>query len=209
MIEFSADTSGFSSDMLEQWFEQYTGRIMDAVATEARDKWIELAEQSGLTVAKEAYVEGIGAIQKPSATERTISLEGFLPNALENGLDPFDMKPGLLQGRNSRVIPILYGKPGQTEKTPLPAKTYSKVKNLKRGERFSTKLGKSKYEGLQKARKSDGRSSFVQFKTVSVNSDPGSWIHPGLDPMNLEEQVKAHIDENMDSIIRSVKGFGK
>lgn len=200
MLTFEADITG-SGDLWGSALENYVTESMDAVAEAARDEWIRLAQESELTVTKDAYIDGIGEIQAPSETERKIELEGWLPNALESGVGSFDMKPGLLKGRNHVVIPIKYGKPGSTKATPLSTQTFNRVKGLKRGERFSTKLGRSKYEGLQKSRKSDGKDTFVKFRTVSENSPSDSWIHPGLTPLLLAEKVQAYIEQEMPNII--------
>lgn len=208
MISFEADISN-SGDLWGGALDNYVTESMDAIAEAARDEWVRLAEESGLTTTKEAYIEGIGEIQAPSENERVIDLEGWLPNALEEGVGSFDMKPGLLKGRNHVVIPIKYGKPGSTKATPLSTQTFNRVKDLKRGERFSTKLGRSKYEGLQKGRKSDGKDSFVKFRTVSENSPQDSWIHPGLTPLLLAEKVQAFIEQNMPSILAGISPEGK
>ncbi len=200
MITFEADTTD-SGNLWGSGLENYITESMDAIAEAARDEWIRLAQESSLTITKEAYIDGIGEIQAPSATERTIELEGWLANSLESGVGSFDMKPGLLKGRDHVVIPLKYGAPGSIDKTPLSTQTFNRVKTLKRGERFSTKLGRSKYEGLQKARKSDGKNSFVKFRTVSQNSPSDSWIHPGLTPLLLAEKVQAFIEQNIPNII--------
>lgn len=200
MLDFQADISG-SGDLWGSALENYVTDTMDAIAEAARDEWVRLAKESDLTVTKEAYIAGIGEIQSPSETERKIELEGWLPNALETGVGSFDMKPGLLKGRDHLAVPMQYGAPGSTDKTPLTTQTFNKVKTLKRGERFSTKLGRSKYEGLQRDKQSKNRDSFVKFRTVSANSPSDSWIHPGLTPLLLAEQVQSFIEQNMPNII--------
>jgi hypothetical protein len=196
-FEFDIDTKG----MLEAEIDVIAGQSLDMVAEAARDKWIELAKASDLKITKREYIDSIGEVEAPSATERKIDLEGWLANALEEGVGSFDMKPGLLKGREHRAIPFLYGKPGSKTKTNLSTQTFNKVKDLKRGERFSTKLGRSKYEGLQRAKSSSGKDSFVLFRTVSVNSPSDSWIHPGLTPLMLSQQVAQYIDSNMSKIL--------
>jgi hypothetical protein len=208
MIEFTTDVSGFSPEKLDQWILDHSSDVLDEVAQEAVAKWRELAEDSGLTSTKDLYLEGIGVVRKLSATHVEIDLKGFLPNALESGIGSFDMKPGLLKGKDHVVIPIKHAAPGQGKAlrlSELPAQVAKKAQGLRRGERYSTKLGKSKYEGMQKAKRQSGGSSYVQFRTVSVNSPSDSWIYPGLEPLNLAEKVRKHIEDNMDDIVRRVE----
>jgi hypothetical protein len=200
MLDFQADISG-SGDLWGGALENYITESMDAIAEAARDEWVRLAQESDLTVTKDAYIEGIGEIQAPSETERKIELEGWLPNALETGIGSFDMKPGLLKGRDHVAIPMKYGAPGSTNSTPLTSQTFNRAKNLKKGERFSTKMGRSKYEGLKRDSQTKDRDSFVKFRTVSVNSPSSSWVHPGLTPLLLAEQVQSFIEQNMPNIL--------
>lgn len=205
MLSFEADID--TTGLTETEIDMIAANTMDAVAEAARDEWIKLAEESGLTTTKEAYIEGIGAVESPSATERTITLDGWLPTALEEGVQPFDMKPGLLKGRSHVVVPMLYGKPGQTTIPALSPQTFAKVKNLQQGERFSTKLGKSKFEGLKKTSIGKGigpvQDTFIKFRTVSVNSAPDSWIHPGFTALLLSEKVRQFIENNIDQIVEA------
>jgi len=204
-FELDMDTSG----MMEAEIDVAVGNIMDAVAEAARDEWIRQAQESSLITAKEEYINGIGEVEAPSATQRTITLEGWLPNAIEEGAGSFDMKPGLLKGKEHVAVPMLYGKPGQTNLPALPPKTFAKATKLKMGERLSTKLGKSKFEGLQKTVVGKGvgpvQDTFIKFRTVSINSSPDSWIHPGLSPLSLHDKVVAYIEANMDNIVASVE----
>jgi hypothetical protein len=73
MLDFQADISG-SGDLWGGALENYITESMDAIAEAARDEWVRLAQESDLTVTKDAYIEGIGEIQAPSETERKIEL---------------------------------------------------------------------------------------------------------------------------------------
>jgi hypothetical protein len=194
--------------MVEAAIDGLVADIMDNVAEGARDEWIRLAMESDLGSTKQEYIDSIGPVEAPSATERTIELNGWLANALEGGSPAFDMKPGLLKGADHRVIPMMYGKTGNNSGlAALPTQVFNKAKKLKMGERISTKMGKSKYEGLQKTvvgKTGPVNDAFIKFRTVSVNSPADSWIHPGLSPLNLEDQVRSHIESNIDKYIGDI-----
>lgn len=83
----------FSDDMVE--------KILDDLAAMAQAKWVNLAKQR-LGSSKQAYIWGIniGGIEaEPGA--RTLSLAGWLPNAVEQGLSAFDLRQTLL-GPNAK-----------------------------------------------------------------------------------------------------------
>lgn len=79
------------------------------------------------------YVQSVTLTEYPlSATKilrggvvpvASVALVGWLPNAIENGISQFDMKPGLLRGRNAKAskeggmyntVPFRHGTPGST-----------------------------------------------------------------------------------------------
>jgi hypothetical protein len=105
-------------------------------------EWIRLA-QTNLHGSSRAYIDGLQALSFIGKTAlATITLAGWLPNSIENGLAPFDMKPGLLSGPNSRAtkdrggryntVPFRHGTPGVTGRNfaAMPKNVYSKVKGL-------------------------------------------------------------------------------
>lgn len=72
------------------------------VARSAHDRWVELA-QNGLHTARQAYVQGI---QQPVLTEPgrvVLELRGWLANAIEQGMDPYSLREGLLSGPGART----------------------------------------------------------------------------------------------------------
>lgn len=86
----------------------------------------------------------------------TVTINGWLPVALEEGADPFDMKAGLLAGNAFRVIRMENG----------------------------------------------------NFRTVSTNSPPDSWWHPGLEARNIIDQVKEEEhDIAEETVIKRMQAF--
>ena len=113
-------------------------RIYDTVyliAEMARSEWVRLAQDNLKTSAPE-YISGIQPVDM-RGNEAVISLVGSLPNKIENGGMPYDMKPGLLggphakQGKKGRynIIPFRHGTPGAKKRTigkQMPTTGYTK-----------------------------------------------------------------------------------
>jgi hypothetical protein len=79
---------------------------LDDVVASAHAKWIRLA-QTELHSSRQTYIQGI---QRPESTgpfERTITLVGWLPNAIESGMSAFDLRETLLGPGSSIRKPIM------------------------------------------------------------------------------------------------------
>jgi len=73
---------------------EFLERLLSDVAASARNEWIRLA-RNRLDSSREAYVAGIQPVEVlPRA--RVIALVGWFPNAVETGLDSFDLRETLL-----------------------------------------------------------------------------------------------------------------
>lgn len=99
--------------------------VLDDLANAARVKWIQLA-QSNLSSSKAEYIRGIQAVDG-RGNIRTISLVGWLPNAVEEGAEAVDLRETLLknaptskEGRRYRAIPFQHGAPGGQGSTSTP-----------------------------------------------------------------------------------------
>lgn len=99
------------------------------LAEMARGEWIRQA-QTHLEGSAADYIAGIQPVEV-EGNWATVALVGELPNAIENGKAPFDMKPGLLKGPNAKVgkngryntVPFRHGTPETTGKrvgAPMP-----------------------------------------------------------------------------------------
>lgn len=129
--------------------------VLFMVAEEAKHEWIKLARRELHSTAY-AYVDGIGdPIYRKN--EIAIKLTGWLPNALENGIPPFDMKKGFLKSKKAKLtkkagggryltIPLQlksYGSHGDSPPV-MPSGIYKRASQLKLGQ--SLTLPK-RYEG--------------------------------------------------------------
>jgi hypothetical protein len=80
--------------------KQHLSEIVSIVAQTAKEEWVREAKRS-LHSTRNMYVEGLGD-PEINNNVAVIRLSGWLPNALEDGLSPFDMKRGLLQGPKAK-----------------------------------------------------------------------------------------------------------
>ncbi len=211
------------SEMMSENTDSMVDEIVDRAAEMARNEWVRLAQER-LTTTQDDYINNIQAVQRPSTNEASITLTGELPNMQEQGADPYDMKPGLLQnakiskkGVAYKTIPFAHGSPTQGIIPKLPQAIFEEASRMAFGQRFTDKNKKSSWTGyrhttgiydkMKRTRPAgEGLTEFSSFRTVSANSNATSWIHPGFKALNLTEEVKTYLDSQIDSIIREVVG---
>lgn len=102
--------------------------VADDVAAAARAQWIVLAQRE-LHTSKRDYINGIQPVEVEGPAVRVITLVGWLPNAVEQGLSGFDMRQTLLSGPRVKTnaegqkyasIPFRHSVPG-TKGSAAPA----------------------------------------------------------------------------------------
>ena len=59
---------------------------------------------------------------------------------------------------------------------------------------------------IQTKKKGGGSSQLIRFAVMSENSDPSSWIHPGLKPANLLPEVETWVDNKLNDIMEMILG---
>jgi len=192
--------------------------ITTEIADDALAEWEHLAKAT-LGDSAEGYIEAM-RVEDDGEGSVNMMLDGALPNMQEKGSPAFDMKPGLLAGREYRVIPITHGKPGSGS-NPMSKQAYSKVKNLNYGQRSTKDFGRAgknkvtgykhtehKLSGIMKPSKSNSSKfggDMVTFRAVSVNSPTTSWWHPGFKALDLIDKVKEHLQHEYGDIINKIK----
>ncbi len=98
-FQIKGPSSAQMSKAVESAVEEGLGRLRSMV----QGRW-ETQARSKLDSSVEQYLAGLVVEQQSNGVKATI--KGWLPVALEAGAPSFDMKPGLLAGRQSRVIPM-------------------------------------------------------------------------------------------------------
>jgi hypothetical protein len=109
--------------------EELEERILDDLAAGARAKWIRLAQQE-LRSSKRDYINAIQDIESETGL-RTIRLVGWLANAVEQGIDAWDLRLTLLNanareskdGHRYRPIPFRHGTAGTQGEAGTPMGT--------------------------------------------------------------------------------------
>lgn len=86
---------------------------MDELADEVEWTWRRLAaDSSKLNTTKQTYLDAIEVSREGDSI--VLALTDTLAAAVEEGSDPYDLKPGFLKGRTHRVIPLVEsGRPVQ------------------------------------------------------------------------------------------------
>lgn len=103
MIPVYIDTAALSEQLFlteNQVKDMVDYTVKEITARFARN-WEQEAMRS-LKSTRNLYVRNLIVVDE-GIGKGSVVLTGFLPNALESGLSPFDMKVGLLNGPNSRV----------------------------------------------------------------------------------------------------------
>lgn len=103
--------------------EKQIGDLLDfmvkEVTAEFANKWEEMAGRN-LHSSRDEYVRGIQVIDQ-GRFKGAVVLTGFFPVALETGISAYDMKEGLLKGKNAKVsksgtryntVPFRFSTPG-------------------------------------------------------------------------------------------------
>lgn len=175
-----------------------------------------------LKSARAIYLKGL-SLKKLDSLTSEITLSGWLPNALEEGINEFDLKEGFSKSDKIKIsstgdwyltIPFKHSIPSSSGETgkPLPKEIYNivkkqktplkesqipesyRVKELKELANGKTYEHKSSiYQGVKKSEE----GGYISFRRASGNSDPNSWIHPGFEARDFFGQALNDIDREI------------
>lgn len=140
-IQYSPALPDIDWQKIRKGFENQVRKSLRAFKREIEIEWNYQAQQQMKTTAAK-YMEGVSFTLTSDGVD--VFIQGWLPVALEQGTTPYDLKPGFLKGRTSRVIPLEGGK---------------------------------------------------RFRTVSTNSPPGSWWHPGIKAKGIANIMEGKAQE--------------
>lgn len=175
-VLFSADMSMFMPVLVD-------------IAEQARLHWINLADDK-LHTTKGEYIDGICDEAALEPGRATLTLEGLIPDIVENGRSEINLRDFLLNGPNAagkvklsktghKYRPIFF----RIMTSEMPASVKRKSKKLLPGEGLKDVSSGSKFKGMVKA----GRV-YGNFRTISDNVLDG-WIRPQTEGVHFAEQV--------------------
>lgn len=124
MISVFVDTASISNSF--NLNERQVADLIDYTVKELTYRFAQEWENEASRVLKASRIEYVNniVVVDDGFAKGSVMLLGEHPNALEEGMDAFDMKPGLLNGPNSRptkdggrynVVPFSVGTPGSLE----------------------------------------------------------------------------------------------
>lgn len=148
MIPVKIDTSELTEEfnLSKSDIDDLKEEILAGLCNELKRVWIKEASGSSLRTTKKVYINSIEVFKDNQFVGGVGLIKGdtWLPNAVESGLPPFDIKPGELKsskvkigkrGQNYIRIQFRIGIPGTVSfGTTMPSVVYQIAKSL-RGER--------------------------------------------------------------------------
>ncbi len=197
--------------------KQIAKMVQQRLLAEVYEKVVDLANKN-LGSTKKQYIDGI------LISNDSIELEGFIPNAVEDGISGFDMKSGFSKSSKKKstksggwylTIPFRVFTPGRGSdyRNQMSWQIYRAVRANRKYDAgtpdsrpaFSdNKTGRvwEQYEhkspileGIKRTiNPNNGRSSYSTFRRVSNNSNPDSWIHTGIMAHRLFDKAWAEVD---------------
>jgi len=99
--QFGPEVPNVNWNTVRKDFDQEVDAMMQEFSAELERQWTDMAKVS-MASSADRYMEGVSFNVRGDNVDVTI--EGWLPVALESGSDAFDMKPGHLKTRSLRVI---------------------------------------------------------------------------------------------------------
>lgn len=174
-VKLSGKMDDFSelASMLEEK-ESIEQSLAERFATQ-----LELNAGKKLYLSKDRYIDAITV----QGNEVDLDTSDFVVNMVENGVDAFDMKPGLLNS--------------------------PKVKTSKNGEKYlvvplsTMKQGKYNWRDQESGQFKKGTSGVkgTEFRIVSESSPASSWNHPGHPGFHFMEATLLSFDDQIDSVL--------
>lgn len=195
-------------------------QVLDVIEAESYEELDRLAKESFSPALYASYMDGVST--KQTSNSIVLRLDGTLANIHEQGAKKYDMKPGLLKGKDYVDIPMEHSSPKSGGPGPVPQRIAKEIKKqgiMRYGDRLTdtsrrktSKVTGYKHEspmfsGLTKNKSKFARQSgadFVKFRRISKNSDPSSWWHPAIPAEHLIEKVGEYIEDIYDDVVNKI-----
>jgi hypothetical protein len=208
---------------------------LDVLGEYARER-IEAHARNKLHTSWLDYSHGLqdtrSVIRQPGSF--AITLVGKVPNMMEKGTGPFDMKPGLLGSKNAKQgknggtyidVPFRHGLPGSTTLPPMSrgaaTNMAAAVRQVRKvvGNINSTSIqtrGRTQgtgtrkvgiYDQMTRIPKDTGKAIGAQYRTfrrVSSNSSKQAWMHPGFQGIHAFEGAMKDVMRDMPKILADI-----
>jgi len=187
------------------------------LAQATKSAWASSAKEALNTTAND-YINAIQVkLRTGSSPSLELSLKDKWANKLEAGFSPYDMKPFFATGANVKIskedgawythVPFEHKTSSATGRTGkvMPSAIYNEVRKLPTWGKLSSK-GSAKswgaYEGMQKipTNASNTKHSYMTVRTVSENSPPDAFLHPGFEGVHLLEELTEKIPDTFARI---------
>lgn len=223
---------GFS-DVLASQLETAAQMSVSSALMATKSFWEQQAQQR-LTTTRADYILGLNAdnsVEFPDSFTGVLTLRGKLPNMLESGFPPFDMKTGFMKGQRAKrkkdggwyiTIPFRHRTPNTVGSAvggkAMPDDIYSQAKILTAGQRlrgteqnypprvswtgYQHKSGI--YENMVRVRKQYDKaiqSQYFTFRRASDKSDPNAWWHPGFPGIKAIDVVEPYAKRVFQQIL--------
>ena len=105
-LHFSMEMDTKSIDIIEDILDDYMDSFLDELTEEIEWSWRKLAgEDPRLRSSRAKYLDAIEVHR--DGDEIVLGLTDELAAALEEGSEPYDLKPGFLRGKTHRIIPLV------------------------------------------------------------------------------------------------------
>lgn len=232
MVEVKVDLQKtFNVAVMDSLVQTAVSSAVQTSLAVIKDKWQRKAQQK-LSSTRMQYLMGLDfkdSVQFPyngNSNEGAVILKGKLPNMIEDGYAPFDMKDGFALSSKKKptksggwelTIPIRHGTPKTFEwGKPMEKEIYAQAKKLKHLGSLSIKDGQvtswagyqhknNVYDGLTRVIKDYGgtkQSQYVTFRKVTDKSEPNSWMHPGYKGVHIADELKPYAKRTFEHALK-------
>ena len=197
---------------LDEMVQNLSNQSLMQLAQATKETWASSAKKALNTTAQD-YINAIQMnVKLGSSPSVELYLKGTWANKLEHGFPSYDMKPYYASGSKTKIseedgawyahIPFEHRTTSATGRTGkvMPSSVYNSARKLPSWGKLSSK-GTAKswgvHEGMQKVptNETKTRHKYMTVRTVSENSPPEAFIHPGFEGVHLQEQISEQIPD--------------
>lgn len=206
---------------LNAYKERKLGKIVSKAVTTALFEEVKKVADERLHTTKAIYLKGLRLLR--DGDEYVLELNGKLANGVESGFNAFDIKLGFERSRKATrtalggwyltiPLPVNEEYEKRFENAPdIPEDVYKLINGAE--EKAITDVSDSLFSGAEDILSStfdqflssqnvsnlvatNKEKTDIKFIRVSNNSDPLSWLHPGVEARNLFDVAENRLDVN-------------